>query len=294
MKELYVKKGDNEYEKVEFKDLLSLQFDYDGDGVLLITEENYLRLKMAIDLNDRYSVGNADNEKTAQYYIKNDYLKGGHLVNDIGVIKEVCKRIDKENSTHLSVVGNRKIKISNKTNNGIDIMAKRIANVENLEQRLKDGDPSLVQELGGKVGERHAVSFASKFCTEVSLTAFGNTKFAKFDSVMRDVLPIYAYNYLGKTYWKKNHEGQLRVDVFRGQLREVSGRYHGRCRCDKTQFSRRRYRQTRFNALVLLQGEIERLERICEKPYKRNHTLIKRKENAFRKGRLFCAVKNKL
>ena len=45
-----VKKGDNEYEKVEFKDLLSLQFDYDGDGVLLITEENYLRLKMAVDL----------------------------------------------------------------------------------------------------------------------------------------------------------------------------------------------------------------------------------------------------
>ena len=45
MKELYVKKGDNEYEKVEFKDLLSLQFDYDGDGVLLITEENYLRLQ---------------------------------------------------------------------------------------------------------------------------------------------------------------------------------------------------------------------------------------------------------
>lgn len=207
VKELYVKKGDNEYEEVEFKDLLSLQFDYDGDGVLLITKENYLRLKMAVDLNDRYSVGNADNEKTAQYYIKNDYLKGGHLVNDIDVIKEVCKRIDKENSTHLSVVGNRKIKISNKTNNGIDIMAKRIANVENLEQRLKDGDPSLVQELGGKVGERHAVSFASKFCTEVSLTAFGNTKFAKFDSVMRDVLPIYAYNYLGKTYWKKTTRG---------------------------------------------------------------------------------------
>lgn len=63
MKELYVKKGDNEYEKVEFRDLLSLQFDFDGDGVLLITEENYLRLKMAVDLNDRYSVGNADNEK---------------------------------------------------------------------------------------------------------------------------------------------------------------------------------------------------------------------------------------
>lgn len=200
MKELYVKKGDNEYEKVEFKDLLSLQFDYDGDGVLLITEENYLRLKMAVDLNDRYSFGNADNEKTAQYYIKNDYLKDGRLVNDIDVIKEVCKRIDKENSTHLSVVGNRKNKISNKNNNGIDIMAKRIANVENLEQRLKDGDPSLVQELGGRVGERRAVSFASKFCTEVSLAAFGNTKFAKFDAVMRDVLPIYANYYLIKKY----------------------------------------------------------------------------------------------
>lgn len=207
MKELYVKKGDNEYEKVEFKDLLSLQFDFDGDGVLLITEDNYLRLKMAVDLNDRYSVANADNEKSAQYYIKNSYLKDGHLVNDIGVIKEVCKRIDKENSTHLSVVGNRKIKIFNKTNNGIDIMAKRIANVGNLEQRLKDGDPSLVQELGGKVGERRAVSFASKFCTVVSLTAFGNTKFAKFDSVMRDVLPIYANYYLIKKYWKKTTRG---------------------------------------------------------------------------------------
>lgn len=124
-------------------------------------------------------------------------------MNDIDVIKEVCKRIDKENSTHLSVVGNRKIKISNKTNNGIDIMAKRIANVENLEQRLKEGDPSLVQELGGRVGERRAVSFASKFCTVVSLAAFGNTKFAKFDSVMRDVLPIYANYYLIKKYWKK-------------------------------------------------------------------------------------------
>lgn len=203
MKELYVKKDDNEYEKVEFKDLLSLQFDYDGDGVLLITKENYLRLKMAIDLNDRYSVGNADNEESAQYYIKNNYLKDGRLEKDIDVIKKVCKLIDKENSTHLSVVDNRKREISNKTNNGIDIMAKRIANVENLEQRLEGGDPSLVQELGGKVGERHAVSFASKFCTVVSLAAFGNTKFAKFDSVMRDVLPIYANYYLGKTYWKK-------------------------------------------------------------------------------------------
>lgn len=153
MKELYVKKGDNEYEKVEFKDLLSLQFDYDGDGVLLITEENYLRLKMAVDLNDRYSVGNADNEKSAQYCIKNDYLKGGHLVNDIGVIKEVCKRIDKENSTHLSVVGNRKIKISNKTNNGIDIMAKRIANVENLEQRLKEAIRALCRNSAGKLAK---------------------------------------------------------------------------------------------------------------------------------------------
>ena len=206
MKELYVKKGDNEYEKVEFKDLLSLQFDYDGDGVLLITKENYLRLKMAVDLNDRYSFGNADNEKTAQYYIKNDYLKGGHLVNDIGVIKEVCKRIDKENSTHLSVVDNKKREISN---NGIDIMAERIAKVKNLEQRLKDkdGDPSLVQELGEKVGERHAVSFASKFCTVVSLAAFGNTKFAKFDSVMRDVLPIYAKYYRNEEYWKTTTRG---------------------------------------------------------------------------------------
>lgn len=114
MKELYVKKGDNEYEKVEFKDLLSLQFDFDGDGVLLITEENYLRLKMAVDLNDRYSVENDDNEKSAQYYIKNSYLREGHLVNDIDVIKEVCKRIDKENSTHLSVVGNRKGKYPTK------------------------------------------------------------------------------------------------------------------------------------------------------------------------------------
>lgn len=206
MKELYVKKGDNEYEKVEFKDLLSLQFDYDGGGVLLITEENYLRLKMALDLNDRYSVGNADNIESAQYYIKNNYLKGGHLVNDIGVIKEVCKRIDKENSTHLSVVDNKKREISN---NGIDIMAERIAKVKNLEQRLKDkdGDPSLVQELGEKVGERHAVSFASKFCTVVSLAAFGNTKFAKFDSVMRDVLPIYAKYYRNEEYWKTTTRG---------------------------------------------------------------------------------------
>ena len=203
MKEYYIKKGDNEYVKVEFKDLLSLQFDFDGDGVLLITQENYMLLKMAVDLNDRYSVENADNEKSAQYYIKNSYLKDGHLVNDIGVIKEVCKRINKENSTHLSVVGNRKIKISYTTDNENDIKAKRIANVENLEQRLKDGDPSLVQELGGRVGERHAVSFASKFCTVVSLTAFGNTKFAKFDSVMCDVLPIYANYYLIKKYWKK-------------------------------------------------------------------------------------------
>ncbi|MDY5657472.1 MAG: hypothetical protein SPF14_00095, partial [Eubacteriales bacterium] len=70
-----------------------------------------------------------------------------------------------------------------------------------------DGDPSLVQELGGKVGERHAVSFTSKFCAVVSLAVFGNTKFAKFDSVMRDVLPIYANYYLIKKYWKKTTRG---------------------------------------------------------------------------------------
>lgn len=214
--------------------MLSLQFDYDGDGVLLITEENYLRLKWRLTL----TTGTA----SEMPIMKNRAILRQKRLSER---RTPCERYWRNQGSLQAyrqgklnaLVGCRqqKIKISNKTNNGIDIMAKRIANVENLEQRLKDGDPSLVQELGGKVGERHAVSFASKFCTEVSLTAFGNTKFAKFDSVMRDVLPIYAYNYLGKTYWKKP-QGAITCRRFRGQIQGVSGSCHGRCRCDKHSF----------------------------------------------------------
>ena len=99
-------------------------------------------------------------------------------------IKDICERIDKENSTHLAVSGHNK-----GDNKGVDAVVKKILDIADFETRLKKEDAELVNEIAKAVPEISKFSFASKFCTYVSI----------YDKVISEILPYYEWKFLHTT-----------------------------------------------------------------------------------------------
>lgn len=68
---------------------------------------------------------------------------------------------------------------------------------------MEIGDASLVDEIAKALyksdgGGPYTFSFASKFCTFVSNALYDNDKYSIYDKVLNNVLPYYAWAYLGK------------------------------------------------------------------------------------------------
>lgn len=110
-------------------------------------------------------------------------------------IKDICERIDKENSTHLAVSGHNK-----GDNKGVDAVVKKILDIANFEMRLKKADADLVNEIAKAVPEISKFSFASKFCTYVSIYKDKNPNaYSIYDKVISEILPYYEWKFLPTT-----------------------------------------------------------------------------------------------
>ncbi|MBE6738664.1 MAG: hypothetical protein E7566_08490 [Ruminococcaceae bacterium] len=108
---------------------------------------------------------------------------------------EVVKSINKINSTHLGAY------------NGIQLTVDTIKKMENLKERLLNGDGSVVYEIACAGINRYNFSFATKFCTYVSELALEtNDKYCIYDNVVQSVLPLYIHHYVSeekaKEYYK--------------------------------------------------------------------------------------------
>lgn len=89
--------------------------DLDENGKLCISEKNFNLIKLCVSLDSAYRNTNEKVEKSAAWYIKNEFYVNGEFVFSKNVVKEVCKRIDREESTHLSVSGTKKAMVTELT-----------------------------------------------------------------------------------------------------------------------------------------------------------------------------------
>ncbi len=100
-------------------------------------------------------------------------------------------------------------------------MAERIYGTENIEQRIKAGDLSLVDYLAQACEGMYKPSFASKFCTYVSRYKWGLDNYSIYDSVLQDTIPYYAWNYLGERYVATK---KSTISIERGRKKSEKGR----------------------------------------------------------------------
>lgn len=183
------------------------EMDLDKNGFVALTEKNVQFINGVLSLDSSYRKAFRAEKDSAAFYIKNVFYNNGKFSHDPEEIEEVIRRIDKENSTHLAVSGSKKgdNKGIEKTKNKVSELFKE-ENEEIIVERLKAADADLVAEIAAAVENRNNFSFASKFCTFVTRAAFDEDGYCIYDKVLSDVLPYYAWVYLGENkYINKNN-----------------------------------------------------------------------------------------
>lgn len=181
-------------------------FDRDQNGAVAFTEHNAKFVRAILSMDSRYKNAENGGEGSAQKYIKDSGIS-----NDYSTILKQVQRVDKENGTHLNVLGK-----------GHDQMAKAISETKNLKTRLKSGDPELVNELSMVLKpERDSFSFASKYCTYLSRYALELDNYCIYDSILSEMLPYYAYTYCGEKWFRPGRNGVVgSIGNLRGHYKE--------------------------------------------------------------------------
>lgn len=134
------------------------------------------------------------------------------------------ERIDKENSTHLAVSGHNK-----GDNKGVDAVVKKILDIDDFETRLKKEDADLVNEIAKAVPKISKFSFASKFCTYVSIYKDKNPNaYSIYDKVISEILPYYEWKFLHTTkHAQKNRNKKVVSTIEKDFAKKGSFKYEG-------------------------------------------------------------------
>ena len=142
--------------KVIDKELYTL--DFDANGVLALTEKNVTIINSVLRIDPTYRSSFDKTDSSSAFFYVRQYANS--FEKNESVIKEICKRINKENSTHIYVSGHEK-----GSNQGLMLTVKAIVKIDNLKERLEKGDTEIVTTIANAVPGRNNISFASKFCT---------------------------------------------------------------------------------------------------------------------------------
>lgn len=178
------------------------------------TQNNIDLINFCISIDSSYR--NAFND---EYKGSSAELIKNHWSFDQKTITKICKQIDKENSTHLTVSGykknNKLTKTKNNQNNqGLQLVVQKIMKIPNFENELKNAKPELVNEIANAVNGVSKFSFASKFCSYVSRYKFNNQNaYSIYDKVISEILPYYAWKFLGTTKYARKKCNQTKEIV---------------------------------------------------------------------------------
>lgn len=169
-----------------------LKFENDNNGFPKLTEKNVKLINFILKHDSSYKYGEDEDRPDN---IKNIIEKlEKHKSKEI--LDEVIKIIDKQNSTHLTVSGNKK-----GNNEGRKLTSYYIdkIGIRKVILGIKNGNRSLVDDIAkNSIKNRYIISFASKFCTYMSRYMFNSDKFSIYDGVVSKILPYYYYQYVRK------------------------------------------------------------------------------------------------
>lgn len=196
------------------------QFDLDSNGILALTEKNVALIHFIVENDSNYR-----SPISVEKYIKDKPIPW-----DEKEILDIVTIIDRQNSTHQEAIGVKKDESNpNAKNNGGRLKtAEYICAIDRLYERLEIGDASLVNEIAKALFQeegdgRYTFSFASKFCTYVSQALYQTDAYSVYDKVLHDILPYYAWAYLGeRRYFAKK---KSRVDVEFGISKRADDSY---------------------------------------------------------------------
>lgn len=151
------------------------------------TQDNIDLINFCLSIDSSYrNAFNENHEESSAYLITNKWSF------DEDTIKNICEKIDKENSTHLAVSGHKK-----GDKKGVNAVVKKICSFTDFETKLKNADADLVDEIAKAVPEISKFSFASKFCTYVSRYKDKNPNaYSIYDKVISEILPYYEWKFL--------------------------------------------------------------------------------------------------
>lgn len=106
----------------------------------------------------------------------------------------VIKHLDKINSTHLCVSGNKK-----GDSQGIELFLSNFyCKREYYLERIATGEEDVVNELAGLVAGRNNFSFATKFCGFINRVFYKRDDYVIFDSVLENAMPYFEERYCGQ------------------------------------------------------------------------------------------------
>ena len=155
-----------------------------------LVEKNVKLIDFIIKNDSNYRSDNDENNVSSTLNLVKQYKKEQSKNN----LEKIIKSIDKQNSTHLSVSGN-KTGDNQGIKNTVDYIFDKIG-VDKLNEQIKKGDTSLVDNIAmNSISNRYVISFASKFCTYMSRYMFNDDKFSIYDGIMASILPYYYYKY---------------------------------------------------------------------------------------------------
>ena len=181
-------------------------FDLDKNGFPALSRNNVKRINFIIHHDSNYRPLDDNGPDPIRKIIEDKIKKAYGFSNEKDDILKVVEVIDNLNSTHQSSLGPKK------GGGGIDETAQNIASMNDFYKRLEKSDPDLVNYVAQKaISSRYTFSFASKYCTYMARALYAGDKekedgYCIFDKVMCDILPYYAWVYLGDSnYIRLSH-----------------------------------------------------------------------------------------
>ncbi|MDE6013777.1 MAG: hypothetical protein K2G50_02395, partial [Anaeroplasmataceae bacterium] len=133
---------------------------------------------------------------------------------DLTIVAMKIGLIDITNSTNIS---RYKSKIS------VVELAECIIHIDNIDERIKHGDPEVVNEIARCNGKINLFSFASKYCCYHNKNLYGRDDYSILDTVLKNSLPRYFDDITTGQIetWQKNFQYKEYNDYITRKLDEL-------------------------------------------------------------------------
>ena len=144
--------------------------DISGD---IISNESLEEVARLVEEDAAYGAENRMITRCLQKFPKN---------TDPDVVAMKIGLIDITNSTHLS---------QHKSLIHMEELSRIIASIPDIDARIQEGDPGVINEIARSNGRINLFSFASKYCCYHNRNLYGKDDYSILDMVVRNYLPLY-------------------------------------------------------------------------------------------------------